>query len=106
LRPGGRHWRMHCLLFVWLAAPTFALAEAPPGAISCLGCHPRTAADGPISTLSGRVAADIISAMEALKTGARQSTVMDRIARGFSDEEIRDIAEWYESRPAGGPAQP
>jgi cytochrome subunit of sulfide dehydrogenase len=32
--------------------------------------------------------------MQAFKTGQRPSTVMGRIAKGFSDEEIRAIAVW------------
>ena len=29
------------------------------------------------------------------KSGARKGTIMDRIAKGFSDEETRAIAAWY-----------
>jgi cytochrome c553 len=29
------------------------------------------------------------------KSGKRPGTIMDRIAKGFSDEEIRAIAAWY-----------
>jgi sulfide dehydrogenase cytochrome subunit len=32
--------------------------------------------------------------MQAFRTGARPATVMDRIAKGFTDEEIRAIAAW------------
>jgi cytochrome subunit of sulfide dehydrogenase len=32
--------------------------------------------------------------MEAFRQGARPATVMDRIAKGFSDAEIAAIAEW------------
>lgn len=32
--------------------------------------------------------------MLAFKAGTRAATVMDRIAKGFSDEEIRAIAQW------------
>jgi cytochrome subunit of sulfide dehydrogenase len=33
--------------------------------------------------------------MQGFKTGQRKATVMDRIAKGFSDAEIQAIAEWY-----------
>ena len=33
--------------------------------------------------------------MIAFKSGKRAGTIMDRIAKGFSDEEIRAIAAWY-----------
>jgi cytochrome c553 len=34
-------------------------------------------------------------AMIDFKSGKRAGTIMDRIAKGFSDEEIRAIAAWY-----------
>ena len=33
--------------------------------------------------------------MIEFKSGKRGGTIMDRIAKGFSDEEIRAIAAWY-----------
>ena len=39
--------------------------------------------------------ADIAGAMIEFKSGKRPGTIMDRIAKGFSDEEIRAIAAWY-----------
>ena len=48
--------------------------------------------------LAGRPAADITSQMIAFKYGQRPGTIMDRIAKGFSDEEIRAIAAWYEQQ--------
>jgi len=32
--------------------------------------------------------------MQAFRTGQREATVMDRIAKGFTDEETRAIAAW------------
>ena len=37
----------------------------------------------------------IADAMIDYKSGKRSGTIMDRIAKGFSDEEIRAIAAWY-----------
>lgn len=72
-----------------------AAAEPPPGASSCSGCHPPTAsADTKVLPLRGQNPADIIAAMQAFRSGERPSTVMGRIAKGFSDEEIRAIAAW------------
>ena len=33
--------------------------------------------------------------MAAFRSGALPATVMDRIAKGFSDEEARAIAVWF-----------
>jgi sulfide dehydrogenase cytochrome subunit len=36
--------------------------------------------------------------MRAFRSGQRSATVMDRIAKGFSDAEIDAIAEWYQAQ--------
>jgi cytochrome subunit of sulfide dehydrogenase len=79
-----------------LATAHATSAEAPAGASSCTGCHPaRSGVDTPVPPLAGRNAADIVTAMEAFRSGRKPGTVMDRIAKGFSDEEIQAIAAWY-----------
>ncbi len=78
------------------AAQAVPAAEAPPGAGACSGCHatdPSVAT--PVPRLAGRKPADIVAALAAFKSGQRPATVMDRIAKGFTDDEIRAIAEWY-----------
>jgi cytochrome c553 len=82
-------------LALWTGVTALA-ADAPPGAAGCSGCHagnPRV--DTPVPPLSGRPAADIAKEMIAFKSGERKGTIMDRIAKGFSDEEIQAIAVWY-----------
>jgi cytochrome c553 len=76
------------------AAPAFAQALAPPGAAACSGCHGASGeAKGPAS-LRGQSPDDIVAAMRAFRTGERPATVMDRIAKGFDDQETRAIASW------------
>jgi sulfide dehydrogenase cytochrome subunit len=71
-------------------------ADSPPGAASCSGCHAAsTRVETPIPPLNGRPASDIESQMVEFKTGKRPGTIMDRIAKGFSEAEIRAIATWY-----------
>lgn len=69
------------------------LADAPPGALSCSGCH--ASADAAVPRLIGRNPADIVAAMQAFKSGQVPSTVMERIAKGFSEDEVKAIAAWY-----------
>ena len=74
-------------------------ADAPPGANSCSGCHAANAGvQTPVPPLKGRPAADIVSQMAAFKSGERKGTIMDRIAKGFAEEETRAIATWYEQQ--------
>ncbi len=75
-------------------------AEAPPGAASCSGCHPAQAnADTPVPRLAGQDAGAIVAAMQAFRDGQRPATVMGRIAKGFSDDEIKAIAAWFVTQP-------
>jgi cytochrome c553 len=81
-------------------APTVVLLAAPlgppPGASSCSGCHATGSnVDTPVPRLAGRKAEDIVAQMQAFKSGQKPSTIMARIAKGFSDAEIRAIADWY-----------
>jgi len=79
-----------------ITATAASAAAAPPGAASCTGCHPANRnVDTPVPRLAGRDAAEMVAALQAFRSGRRPATVMDRIAKGFSDDEIKSIAEWY-----------
>jgi sulfide dehydrogenase cytochrome subunit len=83
------------LVTVFVAPPAIA-ADAPPGATSCSGCHPaKRWVDTAVPRLAGRNPAEIVAAMQGFKSGALPATVMGRIAKGFSEEEIKAIAAWY-----------
>jgi cytochrome subunit of sulfide dehydrogenase len=80
-----------------LMVTSAALADdAPPGAASCSGCH---AANKSVATsvprLIGEDAKHITEAIAEFRAGRRPTTIMDRIAKGFTDEEINAIAAWY-----------
>jgi cytochrome c553 len=47
-----------------------------------------------IPPVRGRDPAEIAAAMREFRFGERPSTVMARIAKGFSEEEVRAIAAW------------
>ena len=79
-----------------IAAATVASAEPPAGAVSCSGCHPSSArVSSPVLRLNGLDRAAIVRAMQDFRSGQRTGTVMDRIAKGFTDEEIQAIAAWF-----------
>ena len=87
---------------ILLLAATSAAAQtpAPAGAAACSGCHPGTGAGAPaVPPLAGRAPDEIVAAMQAFRTGERPATLMDRIAKGFSDEETRAIAAWVSAQP-------
>ena len=75
--------------------PVLAASEPPPGAASCSGCHASgAAAASAVSRLYGRNADEIMTAMTGFRDGSLPATVMNRIAKGFSDDELRAIAAW------------
>jgi sulfide dehydrogenase cytochrome subunit len=85
-----------CLALAWLPIHGALAADAPPGASSCSGCHPVSrSVDTPVARLIGAKPADIVAAVQAFRSGQRPATVMDRIAKGFTDDEIKAIADWY-----------
>ncbi|WP_249225264.1 c-type cytochrome [Tardiphaga alba] len=75
--------------------PAMAASAPPPGAASCSGCHAvQGAASSAIPPIHGRDAGEITEAMTGFRNGTRPATVMGRIAKGFSDDELRPIAAW------------
>lgn len=79
-----------------IAAAMVASAEPPAGAAACTGCHPAsTRVTSPVPRLAGLDRAVIVRAMQDFRSGKRAGTVMDRIAKGFTDEEIQAMAAWY-----------
>ena len=84
-----------------MMATIAAAAEAPPpGASSCSGCHPASASvQTPVTRLVGLPAAQTVAALQEFRAGQRPATVMDRIAKGFSEAEIAAIAAWYAAQP-------
>ncbi len=71
------------------------VAAGPPGAESCTGCHVR---GGGVGVLQGRPAAEIVGEMEGFRSGARPATLMGRIVRGFSADEVRALGDWFAGR--------
>ena len=71
------------------------LAKEPPGASSCSGCHGRS---GGIPAIKAKSADEVAAAMLEYRAGQGSPTVMDRISRGFTEQEIRDIASWIVQR--------
>jgi cytochrome subunit of sulfide dehydrogenase len=85
-----------------LGSATTGLAdssEPPVGAMACSGCHPAASGvETSVPRLAGRKAEEIVAQMRAFRSGQRGATVMDRIAKGYSDAEVETIAEWYEAQ--------
>jgi sulfide dehydrogenase cytochrome subunit len=95
------------LLAAWVACAStaaWAQGQAPQKgslqvslwAASCMACHGAEGlAEGTGLSLSGRPADQLLSHLLDFKYGRRQATVMHQHARGYKDEELRLIAEYF-----------
>lgn len=71
-------------------------------AATCANCHGtegRVVADSAIPGLAGMPAAYFGTQMRAFKDGSRSATVMHQLAKGYSDEQIDQLAAYFASLP-------
>ena len=88
-------------------APAPAPGFAPPNltangvrgmAANCAACHGtqgRPVPGASVPGLAGRGKEEIVSAMAQFKSGQRPATVMHQIAKGYGDEEVAAIADYF-----------
>ncbi|WP_420996065.1 c-type cytochrome [Cupriavidus sp. 30B13] len=80
------------------AANADATLQARNRAAACAGCHGpagRAPAGSPVPALAGRSQSELVRLMQEFKQGKREATVMQQIARGYSDAQIEAIAGWF-----------
>lgn len=67
-------------------------------AYTCNGCHGTDGVSkGAAPKLKGMPADYQAKTLKEFKSGKKWSTIMDRIAKGYSDEEIEAVSEYYGS---------
>ncbi|WP_135079950.1 cytochrome c [Terasakiella sp. SH-1] len=73
------------------------MASVETLAAPCAGCHgTKGSSHGPATpTIAGITQDYFISSMESYISGERKSTVMGRIAKGYSAEEIKVMADYF-----------
>jgi sulfide dehydrogenase cytochrome subunit len=72
------------------------LSRAAMLSASCEGCHGTNGrSPGAIPTIAGKSADYLREALESFRAGDKEATVMDRHVKGYSEEEIRLIAEYF-----------
>lgn len=82
---------------LWSAAVT---AEPPPGrllAAQCAQCH-GTDGRGGFEAIAGKPASDLYNDLREMKQRPPE-TIMDRQARGYTDAQLRAIAEYLATLP-------
>lgn len=70
-------------------------------AASCANCHGTNGqARGEMRPLAGLSADKIIDAVANFKSGAQPATIMQQIALGYTDEQIKLVAGYFAAQPA------
>ena len=98
------HWPAALAMLASLAAGSaLAQGSSPQDALylkslaaTCANCHGtagQAVAGSANATLAGRT--DIAAQMNAFKSGARPATVMQQLAKGYSDQQIAAIAAYF-----------
>lgn len=87
------------LLIAVLALLPGAVGAAPSGqalAFTCAGCHGTDGSSvGPsMPAIAGMDPEVFVDAMKAYQANERNATIMNRIARGYSDAQLKDMA-WF-----------
>ena len=83
-----------------LAAPAAMAADASGETIAaqCNGCHGfKGQSKGAAPAINGLPKSYIVSSMQDFKADKRPATIMNRIAKGYTDQEIENVADYYSS---------
>lgn len=86
-----------CAISFSAAAGNMTGADGTMLSNTCAGCHGTDGASvGPsLPSLSGMSAAYLTDQMNAYKSGETAGTIMNRIAKGYSDDDIAAIANYF-----------
>lgn len=93
------------ILMALLASAAAARAGVPEPhlrvlAASCAACHGTNGNSvGGTPVLAGLDRAHFILQMQGFRSGARSSTVMARHAKGLTEDEIAQLAEYFAAQP-------
>ena len=84
-------------LFLMSADASADIAAGKRKAAQCVGCHGANgvAVNPDAPNLAGESPLYIEKQLKAFRSGERKNEQMSLIAQGLSDEDIRDLAEWY-----------
>jgi cytochrome c553 len=70
-------------------------------AATCANCHGTDGVSvGDLPSLAGKPREEIVRAMQEFKSGARPATIMNQLAKGYTDEQIEALAGWFAAQKA------
>ena len=82
-----------CTPHVWAQADTLQVRS---WAAACSNCHGTGGVALPgMESLAGSSKADLVRKLMDFKSGSRPATIMHQIAKGYSDEQLEQIAGYF-----------
>lgn len=77
-------------------APPAAPASFPYFVGNCFNCHGTEGrVNSAIPSIAGRDKAYLEETLKAYKAGTKQATIMHQLAKGYTDEEIAVLADYF-----------
>lgn len=95
------------LLPVLACVPAVAAEPVSAGerlAATCTACH-GTRGNPPGSVLpplAGQPKETLLASLKAFKEGSRPATIMTQLAKGYTDEQLEQIAAWFAAQKGSG----
>ncbi|MFN4098355.1 MAG: c-type cytochrome [Pararhodobacter sp.] len=81
-----------------LALPAGADEPTPLIAQGCAGCHGQAGEGaGSVPDIAGYDREAFVQTWAEFREGERFATIMTRIARGYTDEEVAELADYFSS---------
>ncbi len=62
---------------------------------NCHGTHGKAQKDASVPGLAGMPAEALVEQMQAFRNGTRPATIMHQIAKGYNDEQVRQLADYF-----------
>ena len=101
--------KLSSLVLVAGLVTTSAVLATPPDSMlgnTCAGCHGTNGLSlSPMPRIAGFNEKYTVSTMKSYQSGERSSTIMGRIAKGYSDEELAAMAKFFASQKWESPKQ-
>lgn len=101
-----------CCLVLLVIARLAAAQEAPQAlyaralAANCAACHGTDGHPVPgthVPALAGKSRQLLLKRLHAFRDGTRHATVMQQIAKGYSEAQLAELAGYFAAQPNKGP---
>ena len=108
--PQANRRGMLMLMLACVAGP--AAAEGIPAdarlAATCTGCHGTNGVSvgDALPRLAGQQKDLLLASLKAFKSGERPATVMTQLTKGYTDEQLERLAEFFSQQDGAGPPAP